>query len=60
VHVYEAGAVVVVVDASRHAHLVAVGSRGLGDTEALVRGSVSRYVIEHAHGPVLVARAGPR
>jgi nucleotide-binding universal stress UspA family protein len=45
------------VDASRHAHLVVVGSRGRGDTEALVRGSVSRYVLEHAHGPVLVARA---
>lgn len=45
------------VDASRHAHLTAVGSRGRGDTEALVRGSVSRYVLEHAHGPVLVARA---
>jgi nucleotide-binding universal stress UspA family protein len=45
------------VDASRHAHLVVVGSRGRGDTEAFVRGSVSRYVLEHAHGPVLVARA---
>ena len=44
------------VDASRHAHLTAVGSRGRGDTTALVRGSVSRYVLEHAHGPVLVAR----
>jgi nucleotide-binding universal stress UspA family protein len=33
-----------------------VGSRGRGDTEAFIRGSVSRYVLEHAHGPVLVAR----
>jgi nucleotide-binding universal stress UspA family protein len=55
-HEIEADPRWVLVDASRHAHLVAVGSRGLGDTEALVRGSVSRYVIEHAHGPVLVAR----
>lgn len=44
------------VDASRHAHLVAVGSRGQGDTAALVHGSLSRYLIEHAHGPVMVAR----
>ena len=48
------------VDASRHAHLVVVGSRGRGDTEAFVRGSVSRYVLEHAHGPVLVARSPSR
>jgi nucleotide-binding universal stress UspA family protein len=60
VHEIEADPRWVLVDASRHAHLVAVGSRGLGDTEALMRGSVSRYVIEHAHGPVLVARSSAR
>jgi nucleotide-binding universal stress UspA family protein len=60
VHEIEADPRWVLVDASRHAHLIAVGSRGLGDTAALVRGSVSRYVIEHAHGPVLVVRPGPR
>jgi nucleotide-binding universal stress UspA family protein len=60
VHEIDADPRWVLVDASRHAHLVAVGSRGLGDTEALVRGSVSRYLIEHAHGPVMVAHPGPR
>jgi nucleotide-binding universal stress UspA family protein len=55
-HQVETDARWALVDASRHAHLVAVGSRGRGDTAALVLGSVSRYVVEHAHGPVMVAR----
>ena len=44
------------VEASRHAELVVVGSRGRRDAIATVFGSVSRHVVEHAHSPVLVVR----
>lgn len=44
------------VDMSKKAGLIVVGSRGLGGFERLLLGSVSRYVIQHATVPVLVVR----
>jgi len=36
--------------------IVVVGSRGLGDVQRLMLGSVSDYVVHHAAAPVLVVR----
>ena len=44
------------VAASEDADTVVVGSRGRGDAKAVVFGSVSRFVVEHAHCPVIVVR----
>ncbi|WP_181784051.1 universal stress protein [Pseudonocardia pini] len=45
------------VDLSRTARLVVVGSRGRGGLRGLMLGSVGHALIHHAHCPVLIARA---
>jgi nucleotide-binding universal stress UspA family protein len=44
------------VERSRGAQLVVVGSRGRGNLAGLVMGSVSHAVLQHAHCPVAVVR----
>ena len=39
-----------------HFDLVVMGSRGFGAIKSLLMGSVSQYVLQHAHCPVLVVR----
>lgn len=46
----------VLLDASKNADLMVVGSRGLGGFAGLVLGSVSEQVVRHAACPVLVDR----
>lgn len=47
----------VLLDASRDAEVLVVGSRGHGGFVGLLLGSVSTYCTEHAQCPVLVTRA---
>jgi nucleotide-binding universal stress UspA family protein len=46
----------VLVEASKGAELLVVGSRGHGEFVGMVIGSVSEYCAAHAHCPVLVHR----
>ena len=39
-----------------HADLIVVGTRGLGKVRRTFIGSVSDYVLHHAHVPVIVCR----
>ena len=55
-HVVEGRPGEVLVEASRHAALLVVASRGHGSFSGLVLGSVSQHCVTHAQCPVLVHR----
>ena len=54
--VIEGPAARLLVEASKQADLVVVGSRGYGGLADAVLGSVSTYCVHHAHGPVTIVR----
>lgn len=55
--VQRAPALPALIDASKEARMVVVGSRGMGTVGRLLMGSVSTGLIHHAHGPVTVVHS---
>jgi nucleotide-binding universal stress UspA family protein len=51
------GVLPMLIDASKEARMVVVGSRGAGGFGRMVMGSVSSGLVRHAHGPVTVVHA---
>lgn len=48
------------IDASRGADLVVIGSRGTGGFESLLLGSISSQVVHHAACPVVIVPSDPQ
>jgi nucleotide-binding universal stress UspA family protein len=48
------GAAQVLVDASRHAELLVVGSLGLGGLKGMMLGSTGHHCAAHSHCPVVI------
>jgi nucleotide-binding universal stress UspA family protein len=53
---HEGATAKILIEASRGADLLIVGSRGLGGFSGLLLGSVSQQCSHHAHCPVLIVR----
>lgn len=54
--IVEGHAAEALVEASRHADLLVVGSRGHGEFSGMLLGSVSQHVATHATSPVVIYR----
>lgn len=52
----EGASAVVLIEQSKDAELLVVGSRGLGGFRGMLLGSVSQHCVTHAHCPVVVIR----
>ncbi|KAL8603358.1 hypothetical protein ACOMHN_039721 [Nucella lapillus] len=50
------GEAVVKVATEQHVNLIVTGTRGMGMLRRTLMGSVSQYIVHHAHMPVLVCR----
>ena len=55
-HVTEGHPAQVLLDAGEGAELLVVGNRGHGGFSGMLLGSVSQYLVTHAHCPVVVVR----
>lgn len=50
------GQVIIAVAEEEHAELLVLGTRGMGKIRRTIMGSVSDYVLHHAHCPAMVCR----
>ena len=53
---YKAGEAIVETATEEKAQMVVMGTRGQGKVRRTLMGSVSDYVVHHAHCPVLICR----